>query len=84
MPEDNPIKKWLREHNFSQSWLARQLGVKRQTVSRWVNGVSNPRPEAAYALQELTDGDLTVEILLDPRNVGRTWAVRPTVTPARH
>lgn len=40
-PNDTPqtrIAKRLEEQERSQAWLARKLGVKRQTVGEWVRG----------------------------------------------
>lgn len=36
------IDELLKEHDVSQSQLARDLGVKQPTVSRWVSGESSP------------------------------------------
>lgn len=80
MSQEHPLKKWLDAHSHSQSWLARILGIKRQTVSRWIHGAANPRYETALAIEELTGGALSVRDLMDPRNVGRERAPLPTMT----
>lgn len=37
----------LRYRRKTQSWLARQLGCSRQTVSRWASGKQVPKKEDA-------------------------------------
>lgn len=75
----HPIRRWLIRHGHSQSWLAKQVGLKRAAVSKWVNGRANPAPDVAFRIAELSDGELTVEQLVNPRNVNRAWA--PRLTP---
>lgn len=72
--KNHPIKDWLLKHGHSQSWLARRLDIKRQTVSRWITWKGNPEPELAYKLEELTEGELTVKVLMDPQGVIRMKA----------
>lgn len=74
----HPIRRWLIRHGHSQTWLAKQVGVKRAAVSKWVNGRANPSPETAFQIAELSDGELSVEQLINPRNVSQTWAPRLT------
>ena len=52
------IAQALEARGMSQNDLARNLGVSRMTVSQWVNGVSEPRPENLLAIaMQLFDGD---------------------------
>ena len=37
------LKKIRKEHNISQEQLAEQLGVSRQSVSKWESGLSFPK-----------------------------------------
>lgn len=40
----------IRDTRSNQSEAAQQLGVSQQTVSRWVSGTTDPRPEHYDAL----------------------------------
>ena len=37
------LNQYLNDHERTAAWLARQLGVNRATVSRWLNGTTAPR-----------------------------------------
>lgn len=39
---NTPLKQHLASHGISQTWLAEKLGVKRQEVWPWVNGIHVP------------------------------------------
>jgi transcriptional regulator with XRE-family HTH domain len=47
------IAKAMEIKGVSQSELARIMGVSRMTVSQWVNGISEPRPENFVVLAYL-------------------------------
>ena len=81
--DQNPLALWLTRHNHSQSWLARILGISRQSVSRWVNGQARPRYDYALAIEELSGGELQLKDLADPRNVGKARPALLTILPAR-
>ena len=58
------LKKWRSNNNYSQSQLARALGVDTMTVSRWERGVRKKIPSfLALALRalELEGGDVKVK-----------------------
>lgn len=63
---ETPLKRILEAEGRSQTWLARTIGVKRQQVWMWVNGIHVPveptREAIADALCRHADGSAaTVE-----------------------
>ncbi len=48
------IDAWLTKHNKTRAWLADSLGVKRETLWRWLNGKRTPRIDHCVAIQKLT------------------------------
>lgn len=52
------LKEWLRTEERSGAWLARQMGVSRQTVSGWVSGAFAPGCGHLAKLEELTGGEV--------------------------
>jgi len=50
------VEEWLRATSSKACRLADRLGVTRASVSRWVTGVSRPRPETCIELYHLTNG----------------------------
>lgn len=49
------LKKWLEEHpEYSQGWLANELGISQPSVSAWVRGTSRPEEHLRDALRMLT------------------------------
>lgn len=47
------IKETLDRWGISQAWLARQLGVTRATVNKWINGTTPISEEYARKTKEL-------------------------------
>ena len=47
-----------REKNLSQGALAEAVGVSRQAVSKWENGLSNPDTEKLIALSQALDTEI--------------------------
>lgn len=47
------IKKHREEKGFTQEYMAEKLGVSRQAVSKWENGVTEPSTSNLFALAEL-------------------------------
>ena len=35
----------LKKSGIKQNWLAKQLGVHQNQVSRWIHGINEPSPE---------------------------------------
>lgn len=52
------IQNIRKEKGFSQEELAEALGVSRQAVSKWENGISNPDTENLIALTAVLDVDI--------------------------
>ena len=57
------LQKARKESGLSQEELAEQLGVSRQAVSKWENGVSDPSTSNLIALAKLYG--LSAEELLE-------------------
>ncbi|MPM05403.1 hypothetical protein SDC9_51693 [bioreactor metagenome] len=57
----NRISELRRKNNFSQEYIAEQLNVSRQAVSKWESGRSNPDTENLIRLAELLN--VSVEYL---------------------
>ena len=51
------IARLRKIHRYNQSQLADKLGVTRQAVHAWENGVSFPAREAALRLSKLLGGN---------------------------
>lgn len=62
-----------KELGISQSALAHRLGVQQQTVSRWENGDSTPRP--------LRVVQLAVELQVSQDQLLRTAGYMPAIEP---
>lgn len=56
------IQKERKLHNITKEALAQELGVSRQSVSKWASGQSLPELEKVVLLSELFD--LTTDYLL--------------------
>lgn len=54
-PAIRQMRLWLTGHR-TQGWLARQLGVSRPTVYRWVQGENSPDPVRRRQVQDLSQG----------------------------
>jgi len=54
----NNLKKILNEKGIKQDWIARKLGVSKQTVSLWVLGKNEPRGRNLYNLAKLLDVEI--------------------------
>lgn len=64
-----------REHNMSQEVLAEQIGLTRQTISKWERGQSEPDLASLMRLSEIFD--VAVDDLLGSKNPPATEAVPP-------
>lgn len=51
------IVKYCSEQHISQAELGRRLGLKRQTISDWVRGISYPRLEHFEKLVEMIENN---------------------------
>lgn len=54
----NRIKNLRNERHLSQEYVAEQIGVSRQSVSKWESGVSRPSTGNLICLAELFDVSL--------------------------
>lgn len=49
------IRRWRLARNLGQREVADELGVRPQSVSKWENGINDPKPSAVRALDDLFD-----------------------------
>jgi DNA-binding transcriptional regulator YdaS (Cro superfamily) len=66
-PSDGALARWLDDHEHTQVWLARRLGISVATASRITRGATMPRPKLAHRIEEVTGGQVTVADLLRAR-----------------
>lgn len=50
----NPLKAWRSDHKLSQKQLAKLLGVKTMTLSRWERGDNFPRKKHWPTIEDAT------------------------------
>lgn len=48
------VEEWLERSHRSRSWLANKLGVKRESLWRWLNGRRTPGIAYCVAIERLT------------------------------
>lgn len=63
----NTIKARREEQGLTQTYLAEKLGIDKSAVSKWENGVANPRADKLRELAGLLG--CTVDELLCEREV---------------
>lgn len=64
----NALATYLQERG-KKAWLARQLGVTRDYVSKYCTGRLKITPEIAAAISAATSGEITVLDLLYPEGL---------------
>ncbi|MDC3412505.1 helix-turn-helix domain-containing protein [Terrihalobacillus insolitus] len=47
------INEWIEKRGYKKKWVADQLGVSNEVLSRWVNGRSMPSVEKLFKLAEI-------------------------------
>ncbi|MCP3025984.1 helix-turn-helix transcriptional regulator [Halobacillus sp. A5] len=47
------LNEWIAKRGFKKKWVAAQIGVSSEVMSRWVNGKSIPSLENALKLAEI-------------------------------
>lgn len=47
------LKYWIEKEGRTNKWIARELGVTQETVSRWINNKSQPSVETLFAIADL-------------------------------
>lgn len=65
----NRIKTLRKEMNFTQEYVAEQLNVSRQAVSKWEKDISNPDTNNIIQLAELLNS--TVEYIASGKKITR-------------
>lgn len=51
----NKIKERLEEKGIKQGWIAKQIGISKTTLSKYVNGNRKIKYETAVKIAELLD-----------------------------
>lgn len=49
----NNINYWIEKRGYKKKWVAEQIGVSQNVLSRWINGHSMPSLESALRLAKL-------------------------------
>jgi len=52
---NNNLNNILKEKGLKKSWLAKQLGVSKQSVTNWVKGRNYPEVKTMKKLSEILD-----------------------------
>lgn len=71
------LKKLRTEKGMSQEYMAQQLNVVRQTVSKWEKGLSEPDAGSLMKLAELLG--VSVSVLLDEEDRGKKDSVNSNI-----
>lgn len=71
------LKKLMHRDGYTQSELARRLGVKPQTVQKWVAAKSTPRSQSLIKLAKVLKTEPGNLIQRQPRNGKATKANQP-------
>jgi len=51
----NNINEWVAEKGYQKKWIAKQMGISQNVLSRWINGHSIPSLENAFKLAEILE-----------------------------
>jgi putative transcriptional regulator len=62
---ESQIGELVQESGLKKIYIAKQLEVTREQVSRWVSGKSYPRLDKAFELAELLSAALKRKVLVD-------------------
>ncbi|MFB4471845.1 helix-turn-helix transcriptional regulator [Oceanobacillus caeni] len=49
----NNINYWIEKSGYKKKWIAKELGVSNEVLSRWVNNKSKPSVENLFKLAAL-------------------------------
>lgn len=58
---------WLNKKGESQDWLAKELGVARSVLWRWLSGKRQPRINHIDAIEKLTKGVVKASAWVTPQ-----------------
>lgn len=47
------INGWIEYRGYKKKWIAQQLGISQNVLSRWIHNKSTPGLEKAFALADL-------------------------------
>ncbi len=49
------INDWIEKRGYKKKWIAKQLGVSQEVLSRWINGKNMPSVENLFRLAALLE-----------------------------
>lgn len=49
------INYWINKRGYKKQWIAKQMGVSREVLSRWINGHTMPSLINAFKLADILD-----------------------------
>ncbi len=52
---DNRINEYIERKGYKKKWVAQQIGVSQEVLSRWINGKNMPSLEKAFKLAEILE-----------------------------
>jgi len=52
---ENRINEWIQLRGYKKKWIAAQIGVSQEVLSRWINGRNMPSLEKAFKLAEILE-----------------------------
>lgn len=61
------LSEYLTERSLSLTKFAQEIGVKVETVRRYREGKRTPRPEQMVKIKEATQGAVTADDFMPPR-----------------
>jgi len=66
---DNRINEYIERKGYKKKWVAQQIGVSQEVLSRWINGKNMPSLEKAFKLAEILECKVDdLYIKKDPHN----------------
>ena len=61
------LREYLEKHNLAQHEFAEHVGVRENTVHRWIAGTLRPGWRKMAKIVEVTGGKVTADSFLPPR-----------------
>ena len=55
---ENNLEKILEKKGIKKSWLVREMGVNKNTLTNWISGNTVPRLDQAYKIAKLLNTNI--------------------------
>lgn len=52
---ESRMNEYIEKKGYKKKWIAQQLGVSQEVLSRWINGRSMPSLKKAFEIAELLE-----------------------------